>query len=104
MKPQVFALAAAFVVLIPGTIYAANHKVEMKASDGRSMSFEPRLPHVQPGDTVTFIVKDKGHNSATAMNAIPDGAATWNGKMNEEITVKVLACTSINALLMWAWG
>ena len=40
---------------------------------------------VEPGDTVTFVPTDKGHNSASVV--IPDGAEPWNGKLSQEIAV-----------------
>ncbi|AMD58729.1 pseudoazurin [Agrobacterium radiobacter] len=83
--------SAASALLLPTVLWAADHQVEMtnKAADGTVMAFEPRVLHVQPGDTVTFILKDKGHNSASIKNAIPDGAMPWNGKINDQISVKI---------------
>lgn len=68
---------------------AADHEVLMlnKDSEGRTMQFEPAFLKVEPGDTVTFVAKDKGHNSESMANAIPEGATAWKGKINEEITV-----------------
>ncbi|MES4992522.1 pseudoazurin [Phyllobacterium sp. 22229] len=85
------AFSAAFSLLLPTVLYAADYKVEMtnKAPDGTVMAFEPRLLRVQPGDTVTFILKDKGHNSVSVKNAIPDGATPWSGKINQEISIKI---------------
>lgn len=68
---------------------AANFEVLMlnKGTDGKTMGFSPSFLQVEPGDTVTFIPVDKGHNAETILDMIPHAAATWKGKTNEEFTV-----------------
>jgi pseudoazurin len=68
---------------------AADHQVLMlnKDSQGRIMQFEPAFLRVEPGDTVTFIPQDKGHNSETVLDMLPDGAEMWKGRTNEAIEV-----------------
>ena len=71
--------------------FAADHKVEMlnKHPDNpkiRSVFF-PRIVVVQPGDSVTFVPTDKGHNSQSIKGMIPDSAKKWKGKINKEVTV-----------------
>lgn len=68
---------------------AADHQVLMlnKDSEGRVMQFEPAFLQVEPGDTVTFIPQDKGHNSETILDMLPDGAEMWKGRTNEAIEV-----------------
>lgn len=68
---------------------AENYEVLMvnKDSEGRTMQFEPAFLQVEPGDTVTFIPKDMGHNSETILDMLPDGAAMWKGRTNEPIQV-----------------
>lgn len=70
-------------------VLAADHEVLMlnKDSQGRVMQFEPAFLQVEPGDTVTFIPQDKGHNSETVLDMLPDGADMWKGRTNEAITV-----------------
>ncbi|CCF20334.1 Putative pseudoazurin precursor (Blue copper protein) [Pseudorhizobium banfieldiae] len=85
-------ILAAFVSsMLAGSALAADYRVEMKnkGSNGSAMVFEPRLVRVEVGDTVTFIATDKGHNSASMKNGVPDGASPWKGKVNEEITVTI---------------
>lgn len=69
--------------------YAADHQVMMvnKDSEGRAMQFEPAYLKVAPGDTVTFINKDKGHNSEAIKGGVPEAAELWKGKINEEVQV-----------------
>lgn len=52
------------------------------------MVFEPALIKVAPGDTVKFVSTDKGHNAETIKGMLPDGAATFVGKMGEDVAVK----------------
>lgn len=68
---------------------AADHQVKMvnKDSEGRAMQFEPAFLAVAPGDTVTFVNADKGHNSESIKGMIPERAEPWKGKINEEIKV-----------------
>ena len=86
------ALAAVGLLILaagPVPVLAADHQVLMlnRDSEGRVMQFEPAFLEVQPGDTVTFVPQDKGHNSESFADKIPDGAEAWKGKINEEITV-----------------
>ena len=70
--------------------FAAEHIVEMKNSgkDG-AMVFEPGYLEVEPGDTVKFVLAATAHNSVSA--AVPDGAESWAGDINKEITVTLNA-------------
>jgi pseudoazurin len=67
---------------------AADFEVHMlnKGADG-AMVFEPLLTTIAPGDTVTFIPTDKGHNVETVKDMVPDGAAPFKSKMNETLKV-----------------
>jgi pseudoazurin len=79
-------------VAIPKTLFAAaSHTVEMlnihPENPRLRQVFVPRVLVVQPGDSVTFLATDRGHNSASVDGMTPEGGATWNGKINEEIAV-----------------
>ena len=75
----------AFVAMPLGAI-AEEHIIEMKNSgDDGSMVFEPGYLEASPGDTVKFVATDPAHNSVST--AVPDGAESWSGALNEEITV-----------------
>jgi pseudoazurin len=82
-------LAALAVLGATGFASAANFEILMlnKGTDGRSMGFSPSFLQVEPGDTVTFIPVDKGHNAETILDMIPADAETWKGKTNEQFTV-----------------
>ena len=76
------------VAALASTGYAADFEVHMlnKGKDG-AMVFEPGLTKVAKGDTVTFAPTDKSHNAETIKGLIPEGAATFKGKMNESVKV-----------------
>ncbi|MEM1390018.1 MAG: pseudoazurin [Pseudomonadota bacterium] len=69
----------------------ADHVVRMLNIDpdnpDRQMVFDPALLVIAPGDTVTFVAVDKGHNTAIKRGMLPDGAEPWNGAIDEEISV-----------------
>jgi pseudoazurin len=88
--PLMTALIAVALVTIPTyAAHAADHQVMMlnKDSEGRAMQFEPAFLKVVAGDTVTFVVTDKTHNSESIAKAIPAGAEGWKGKINQEVKV-----------------
>jgi pseudoazurin len=87
MKTAFIGLLVAASLAAPA--WAADHQVQMlnKDSEGRPMQFEPAFLRIEPGDTVTFVATTKGHNSESVAEITPEGAETWKGKINEEITV-----------------
>jgi len=78
--------AAILALALPAA--AADFEVHMlnKGAEG-AMVFEPPFVKVAPGDTVTFIPTDKGHNVETIKDMIPDGAEAFKSKMNETYKV-----------------
>jgi pseudoazurin len=72
--------------MISTSALAAEHIVEMKNSgkDG-AMVFEPGYLEAEKGDTVKFVLTDPAHNSVSQL--IPEGAESWSGAINKEITV-----------------
>ncbi|MBD9450523.1 pseudoazurin [Rhizobium sp. RHZ02] len=98
-----FGLIAATVALVASAapLMAAEHQVQMlnKGTDG-AMVFEPGFIKIAPGDTVTFVPTDKSHNVETFKGLIPDGAAEFKSKANEQFQTKfdvpgayVIKCT-----------
>jgi len=85
--------AAALVpVAVPKALFAAaSHTVEMlnihPENPRLRQVFVPRVLVAEPGDTVTFLATDRGHNSASVEGMTPEGGATWDGRINEEIAV-----------------
>jgi pseudoazurin len=68
---------------------AANVDVKVlnKGSEGGMMVFEPALVRVAPGDSVTFIATDKGHNVESIPGMAPEGATSFTSKMNEDVVI-----------------
>ena len=60
----------------------------LNKGNGRTMVFSPEVVKVAPGDTVTFVATDPSHNAESIGGMIPAGAATFKGKMNQNLTVK----------------
>lgn len=83
-------LASFLLTSLSFGVFAAEHVVEMKnaGADG-SFVFEPGYLEAAPGDTVKFVLASPAHNSVSV--AVPDGAKSWSGGMNQEITVTVNA-------------
>jgi pseudoazurin len=83
------ALATGLSLAMLSGAHAAEHEVQMlnKGPEGQPMQFDPAFLKIEPGDTVKFVATDKGHNAETILEMIPEGAETWKGKINEEITV-----------------
>ena len=85
MKNIVLAISL-FLLTVPA--FAAEHTVKMLNNGaGGMMIFEPAVLKVAVGDTVNFVATDMAHNSASVFT--PPGATTWNGAMNEEISITI---------------
>lgn len=71
------------------TAQAETYEVKMlnRGTNG-TMVFEPDYLKIKPGDSVKFIATQKSHNAATIDDMIPEGAATFKGKIDEELEVK----------------
>jgi pseudoazurin len=86
MKLQSIVAAGLFSALASTSALAAEHIIEMKNSgaDG-AMVFEPGFIEAEKGDTVKFVLADPAHNSVSQV--VPEGAESWSGAINEEITI-----------------
>ena len=68
---------------------AKDYQVKMLNKGAKGMMvFEPAAVKIAPGDTVTFLASDKGHNAEIISGMLPPGAAPFKGKMNQGLTVK----------------
>lgn len=86
-------LAMSFAALVTaGGAQAADHEVQMlnKGEKG-AMVFQPNFVQAVPGDTITFVPTDKGHDAESIKGMIPDGAEPFKGKISEKITVTLNA-------------
>lgn len=79
-------------LLVTGIAQAADHEVQMlnKGEKG-AMVFQPDMIQAAPGDTVTFLPTDKGHDAESIKGMLPDGAEPFKGKISQPITVTVTA-------------
>jgi pseudoazurin len=89
MRIGAFIAGAVMAVIFAGPAIAKDVQVKMlnKGANG-AMVFEPALVKVAPGDTVTFVAVDKGHNAEVISTMLPPGAAPFKGKMSQNLTVK----------------
>jgi pseudoazurin len=85
---KIFLMAASIAAISSVSVLAADFEVHMltKGAAG-SMVFEPAFVQIQPGDTVTFIPTDKGHNVETIKDMLPEGAEAFKSKINETFAV-----------------
>ncbi len=83
------AIAAAFAtMMLAGAAHAADHEVQMlNKGEAGVMVFQPAFIQAAPGDTVTFVPTDKGHDAASIDGMIPDGAEPFKGQISKPITV-----------------
>ena len=66
----------------------SEHIVKMlNSGEGGQMIFEPAVLKVSVGDTIHFKASDMSHNSASIDGMLPDGAESWSGQMNMDISV-----------------
>jgi len=69
-------------------IAGAEIEIKMLGKGSKdAMVFEPAFVEVEPGDTITFLPIDKGHNAETIKGMIPAGAEKFKSKIDEEFSV-----------------
>lgn len=88
---RILALAAPLAMLAvvaAQPAQAADYEVKMLNRGAAGMMvFEPAYLKIAPGDTVTFVPADKGHNAQSIPGMTPDGAKPFRGAMNKPVTV-----------------
>lgn len=88
MKTVLKALLMAALLLPAAPVLATEHTVEMlNRGDAGTMVFQPAALQVEPGDTVTFVPTDKGHNVEFVNGLIPEGVAPFRSNFSEEVTL-----------------
>jgi pseudoazurin len=86
MKTILLAAAALAVAILPAT--AADFQVKMLNKGAKGMMvFEPDVLKVQPGDTVTFVSTDPGHDAMSVPGMLPDGAQPFEGQIGKDAKV-----------------
>ncbi|WP_332690387.1 pseudoazurin [Devosia sp.] len=88
LKTAIAAIALAGFAVAPAL--AVDYEVHMlnKGVAG-TMVFEPAFVQAQPGDTVTFIPTDKGHNVEAIKDMLPEGVEIFKSKVNETFALTV---------------
>ena len=49
------------------------------------MVFKPALMRIEPGETVTWMPSDPGHNVESVLGGVPDGTKSFRSKFNQEV-------------------
>lgn len=87
-KAVLSAVIVAVAALGATAAQAGDHEVRMLNKGERGvMVFEPAVLQIAPGDTVTFVPTDMGHNVESIEGMLPEGAEPFVGKMNEKVVV-----------------
>lgn len=87
-KAVLGAAALLIGVAAGGAASAADHEVKMlNRGVAGMMVFKPAYLEVAPGDSVTFVPSDPGHNAESLPGMTPAGAEPFKGKMNQPVTV-----------------
>lgn len=85
-------LLAAFAttLIFSGFANAAEFEIKMlnKGTKG-AMVFEPDFIKAAQGDTIKFVVVDKGHDVQSIKGMIPDGVEMFKGEMGKEFSLTV---------------
>jgi pseudoazurin len=88
MRKFFSAAVASAVLLTAGVAVAAEVEVKMlnKGEKG-TFVFEPDFVKIAPGDTVTFVSTDKGHNAETIKAMVPEGVQGFKSELGKNFTV-----------------
>lgn len=85
---KTFVSAIALNLALAGVATAENFDVQMlNRGEAGTMVFEPSFLRIAPGDTVTFLATDRGHNAQSIPEMMPEGGTEFEGRVNEEIVV-----------------
>jgi len=91
-----FALLSASAALAAATLPATaafatagkNYTVKMLNSGPTGMmQFDTSVVRIKPGDSVTFVPADLGHNAESIPGMAPAGAEPFKGQMSKPLTV-----------------
>lgn len=83
-----FILALALCAAFSAPAAAADHEIRMLNKGAKGlMVFEPDLIYIAPGDTVTFVATNPGHDARSIAAMIPEGAEPFAGALGKTIRV-----------------
>jgi pseudoazurin len=86
ITPEPIILESKVVELSTGS----EHTIKMlNVGPEGTMVFDPAVIKVSVGDTIHFKATDFAHNSVSVPNMIPNGATSWTGLLNEDISIQL---------------
>lgn len=90
MKSLILTAVLGAALIVPAAI-AEEHVVEMRniGSDAQPMVFEPAFVQAEVGDTIVIVNAMGAHNAQTIEGIWPEGAETFVGAMNQDVTFTV---------------
>ena len=81
-------ITAVSIILISDVSHADTIEVKMlNKGEMGTMIFEPAFIKAMPGDTITFISTDNGHNVETVKGMLPEGASKFKSKLGDNFSV-----------------
>jgi pseudoazurin len=88
MQKTVSSIAVALTCFLSYPACADEFQVkELNRGPTGFFVFDPELVRIKPGDTISFIASDKGHDVHSVSGMIPDGAQPIDGKTNQDTKV-----------------
>jgi pseudoazurin len=110
---SLLAMLLAFALPAGPSSHALANELEIKTlnrgPNGAFFVFVPEVVRIEPGDSLTFIAADKGHEVHSVPGMIPQGAQPFEGSMNQDVKatftvpgVYVVACRPHTAMGMVA--
>lgn len=92
MKTFIASAALAAFAIAPSA-FAEEHRIEMRniGPDAQPMVFSPSYVEAAVGDTIVIVNAMGAHNAQTIPGLWPEGAETFVGAMNEDVTFTVTA-------------
>lgn len=88
MAVAIAAPAAALSLRAPAPAPAGAHNVKMlNQGPGGMMVFDSPVVRIKPGESVTFVPVDAGHNAESIPGMLPAGAQPFKGQMSKPLTV-----------------
>jgi pseudoazurin len=58
-----------------------------RGPSGAVFVFSPELVRIEPGDSISFVAVDKGHEVHSVPSMIPEGAQPFEGRMNQDVKI-----------------
>jgi pseudoazurin len=78
----------AVLLLMAGVANAETIEVKMlNKGEAGAMVFEPAYVAAMPGDTITFLSTDKGHNAETIKGMLPEGVEKFKSKLGADFSI-----------------